>query len=105
MWTFPKGHPRASETHEQCAVREVLEETGVEARVVERLPGSYTGTTTTSTYFIMKVERETGVFDEETIEVRWVLLDDAAELISRSPYGAGRVRDLHVLAALTEVMR
>lgn len=103
MWTFPKGHTRGGETPEQCAIREVLEETGVEARIVGRLPGSYKGTTTTSTYFMMTVERETAVFDEETVEVRWLLLVEAAELISRSPYEAGRQRDLEVLKAVTEI--
>lgn len=37
-WTFPKGHIEAGETLEQTAEREVLEETGVAARVVAPLP-------------------------------------------------------------------
>ena len=35
--TLPKGHPDDGESPEQAALREVLEETGVEARVVEQL--------------------------------------------------------------------
>ncbi len=34
---LPKGHPDQNETPEQAALREVLEETGVQARVVDRL--------------------------------------------------------------------
>ncbi|AEV17199.1 MAG: NUDIX hydrolase [Thermus sp.] len=34
FWVFPKGHPEAGEALETAAVREVLEETGVEAQVL-----------------------------------------------------------------------
>jgi 8-oxo-dGTP pyrophosphatase MutT (NUDIX family) len=34
---LPKGHPDADETPEQAATREVAEETGVTARLIERL--------------------------------------------------------------------
>ncbi len=34
-WVFPKGHVDSEETPEATAVREVLEETGVEARILE----------------------------------------------------------------------
>ena len=103
MWTFAKGHPRPSETHEECAIREVLEETGVEARIVRRLTGSYRGSTTISTYFLMTVKRDTGVFDDETVEVRWSSLGEATDLISRSPYEVGRKRDLEVLKAVQKM--
>ncbi|AFZ68632.1 NUDIX hydrolase [Deinococcus peraridilitoris] len=36
-WTFPKGHIDAGERDEDAAVREVLEETGVSARITARL--------------------------------------------------------------------
>ncbi len=37
IWSFPKGHLEAGETSEQAAIREVGEETGIRARVVEPL--------------------------------------------------------------------
>jgi mutator protein MutT len=36
-WVFPKGHIDPGETPEQAAVREVREETGVTARLIERI--------------------------------------------------------------------
>ncbi len=36
-WDLPKGHWEAGETIERCALREVAEETGVEARIVRPL--------------------------------------------------------------------
>lgn len=33
-WDFPKGHVEKGETEEETALREVLEETGLEARIV-----------------------------------------------------------------------
>lgn len=35
-WVFPKGHIEPGETPEQAAVREVREETGVTARLIDR---------------------------------------------------------------------
>ena len=37
IWSFPKGHLEAGETDQQAAVREVGEETGIVASVVEPL--------------------------------------------------------------------
>jgi len=33
-WTFPKGKAEGDETDEHCALREVLEETGLRCRLV-----------------------------------------------------------------------
>ncbi|RIH83814.1 Diadenosine hexaphosphate hydrolase [Calidithermus terrae] len=37
-WVFPKGHVDDGETPEQTALREVLEETGIEGEVLGELP-------------------------------------------------------------------
>lgn len=39
-WDFPKGHIEAGETSEQAAIREVEEETGVIAKVIEKIDES-----------------------------------------------------------------
>jgi diadenosine hexaphosphate hydrolase (ATP-forming) len=40
QWVFPKGHIEEGETAEAAAVREVLEESGVEATIVSALGAS-----------------------------------------------------------------
>lgn len=37
LWSLPKGHVEAGESHEDAAVREVAEETGITGRVVAPL--------------------------------------------------------------------
>jgi 8-oxo-dGTP pyrophosphatase MutT (NUDIX family) len=37
IWSFPKGHVEPSEAIEDAAVREVLEETAIEAAIIEKL--------------------------------------------------------------------
>jgi 8-oxo-dGTP diphosphatase len=39
-WTFPKGKAHDGETDEECAVREVHEETGLRCTLVEELPAT-----------------------------------------------------------------
>lgn len=39
-WDFPKGHIEKGETSEQAAVREVEEETGVKAEIIEKVDKS-----------------------------------------------------------------
>ena len=36
-WDFPKGHLEAGESSEQAALREVMEETGIRAEIIEKL--------------------------------------------------------------------
>lgn len=37
-WSFPKGHCEGTETHEETALREAREETGLTVRIIRRLP-------------------------------------------------------------------
>ncbi len=56
-YLFPKGHMEAGETAEQTALREVAEETGVEARIVASLPRvtfSYQGDDYEVDFFLMQ---------------------------------------------------
>ena len=99
VWTFPKGRLQHGETPEAAATREALEETGVEARIDEQMPGVYEGGTTTNTYFLMSYIRETGTWDDETQAIRWVSENEARQMIAMTTNPTGRERDLKVLEA------
>ena len=85
-WCVPKGHLEGSETVEQAALREIAEETGLEASIIESL-GSihYEFSTPTSIiaktvhHFLMKqtggeltIENDP---DREAVDIRWVNID------------------------------
>ena len=89
-WTLPKGTPDPGESIEETAVREVGEETGLEVRIVERLPSiEYAfvqdGTRIHKTvhYFLMEpVGGDLSRHDAEFARVRWVPFDEAPGLLS-----------------------
>lgn len=99
-WTFPKGRPDDGEVPAACALREVLEETGVQAEVVAALPGRFDGGSTRNGYFLMRPLEIGGSFDpKETEAVAWAAPVAAQMLLRESRNPAGRKRDLAVLAA------
>ncbi len=104
-WTFAKGKPKAGETPQETALREVWEETGVRAKILAKIPGCFDGARTSNRYFLMLPLEVTGGYDEETLAVRWVLQEQAAELISISNRAGRRARDLQVLQAAFALFR
>ena len=99
VWTFAKGGPKRGESPEQTAVREVLEETGIAAVIVEKLPGTYDGSTTSNEFFLMRPVGDLGQFDAETWTVKWTTQEEAAALLSLTLKPDRRERDLQVLAS------
>lgn len=99
VWTFAKGKPAPGDKPEETALREVLEETGYRAEIVDVLPGVFQGGTTSNVYFVMRHIGSQGRFEWETQATRWVDFDKAAELIGLTQNTIGRMRDLAVLAA------
>jgi ADP-ribose pyrophosphatase YjhB (NUDIX family) len=89
VWSMPKGHLEPGETPEDAAIREVQEETGIEAHVI--------GTLGTIDFWFMSQDRrihktvhhylleadggELSDADIEVVSVAWVPLDDVAELL------------------------
>lgn len=85
-WCVPKGHLEGDETKEQAAIREIAEETGLEATIIESL-GSIHYEFSTPTSIISKtvhhfLMRQTGGTltiendpDHEAVDIRWVHID------------------------------
>ncbi len=89
-WVLPKGLIAKGESPEQTAVREVAEEVGVKARLLEPLgdPEKYIYTARgvrvfkAVYYFLMAYESGSEAeHDHEMEEVRWASIDDAIELM------------------------
>lgn len=105
-YTFAKGRPDEGETPEEAALREVREETGLEAEIVEPIPGTFAGGTTSNAYFLMRPVRDHGDFDRaETVSVSWVDWTEAEARIGQTTNSKGRARDLAVLTAAFELWR
>jgi len=100
VWTFSKGHPDPGETPEQAALREVLEETGIVARIERLIPGEFKGGTGMTIFYLMSVVEDTGEMEDETSRVQWATPAEARKLISMTTNPIGRKRDLAVLEAL-----
>lgn len=79
-WTFPKGRLDPGETLNQAARREVFEEAGLSARITAYL-GVREGERHDTHYFLMKLQQDVGVRDDEADEVRFVKPAKARELL------------------------
>ena len=85
-WTFPKGKLERGETEEECALREVEEETGLRCTLGRELEQTtYRDAKRRRKrvrYWLMEVESGELGFDNETDDARWLTFDKAAALLS-----------------------
>lgn len=96
-WTFPKGKAEPGESDEDCAVREVEEETGLRCELGEELLSTaYTdglGRAKRVRYWRMRVVAGELAFEHEVGDARWLTAVEAAELLTYA-------RDIELLDAL-----
>ena len=85
-WTFPKGKADAGESDEDCARREVEEETGLRCRLLSELPSTeyrdHKNRPKVVRYWAMVAEAGEFTPNREVDEVRWVTPDAAVDLLS-----------------------
>jgi 8-oxo-dGTP pyrophosphatase MutT (NUDIX family) len=90
-WSLPKGHIEEGETREQAALREVKEETGLDARIVEPLgeivyfyhrPKKGLTRKTVYHYLMEATSADLGLPNWEVSQVRWLPITEAHTLLS-----------------------
>ncbi|MCW1930142.1 MAG: NUDIX domain-containing protein [Candidatus Kerfeldbacteria bacterium] len=86
-WSFPKGHIEPGEKVETAALREVLEETGLQCEIVRALPDMiYTlphGAPSRVAMFEMRVvAQRPEAKDTEADELRWCTFEECMVLLS-----------------------
>lgn len=78
-WTFPKGKLDEAENFEECALREVTEETGLTCRILRFLgTTNYVhrkGKPKIVAYYLMRSSGGEFLPNEEVTELRWVPLE------------------------------
>ena len=86
-WTFPKGKAERDESDEDCALREVHEETGLQCRLEEELSSTEyvdgRGRPKRVRWWRMTPEGDDGFLpNDEVDELRWLTPEEAARLLS-----------------------
>ena len=123
VWTLPKGHVEARESHEQAALREVREETGCWGEIVTKLNDisywfyhNHLKHKKSVTFYLMRyLSGDTANHDHEVDEARWFdvaaakrslkyvnekrLIDMAQEYLLANPAAFG---DVPVVARVAE---
>lgn len=93
IYTFPGGGIEKGETLEDCTLRELLEETGIKVKVLEKkvtIKEYFDGESWENNYFICEYLEDTHVnnlTEEEAdlgLKVKWMKFDDILEIFEES---------------------
>jgi 8-oxo-dGTP pyrophosphatase MutT (NUDIX family) len=99
-WTFPKGKAALGETDEDCALREVEEETGLQCELLDELPSTEyrdgQGRTKRVRYWRMRPIGDELAFEHEVDDAVWLSPADARDRLSYD-------RDVEVLADMASL--
>ena len=92
IWALPKGTPESGETHQETAVREVTEETGLKVNAEGRIGAidywfvrAWDGVRCHKTvhfYLMSSVGGDTSAHDHEFDMVKWVPIREALETLT-----------------------
>lgn len=105
-WSLPKGHIESGESREEAALREVKEETGLDARIIDtigeivyfyRRPRKGLTRKTVYYYLMEATSSELGKPNWEVSEIRWVPIGEAPNLLSYK-------NDLEIVRKAKEMM-
>lgn len=100
-WTFPKGKNLLGESDAACALREVLEETGLRCELSIELPSTEyvdrKGRAKVVHYWIMRPLSGQFEINKEVDELRWLLPAKARQLLSYE-------RDRKLLEVAVEIL-
>ncbi len=103
--TFPKGGVSSGLTHQQSALKEVWEETGMQAELLAFL-GEFEKTTSQTKYYLgKKVSGQPWSPGWETQSVKLVPWDKLPSLIGQSTNAEGKKADLATTKALAEMVQ
>lgn len=92
-WSFPKGHMESGETEEQTALRELLEETGLQAKLVpgKRVVSEYDILPNARKQVVLFLGEAEGAVipaEQEVVQFRWVKAEQLQDFLHSDTYAA-----------------
>ena len=108
-WTFAKGGANEGESPEEAALREVEEETGIKATILDEIPGHYNSTNSSNKYFLMEADIDDDHIDsfksDETDELKWMTSAEAMKALNDNENESSLKRDTEVLSSALHITR
>lgn len=86
-WSFPKGHTEPGENETQAMTREILEETGLTVRIIQKLPDHFytsprEGMISTKMFLVESEDDSTLKLEFEGDKIEWIHYTKVVEKLS-----------------------